>query len=408
MDEEKKISRKFDSRGLVLLSLGHLATDVNTGILPTLLPFLKESMNLTYAMAGTIILFFSFTSSVVQPIFGYITDRKTVPWFLPWGCLASALGMALIGLATSYWQILVLAVFSGLGVAVYHPEAWRAANFLAGEKKATGVSVFAVGGNLGFSLGPLVATSCLKIFGLIGSLLFLLPGGAMAGVFLLSRFWRVKNSPILSRQSSGSLMAALRSAIYPMSLLLGMVTLRSWTHAGIMTFIPFYYISHMKGDPLHVGQLLFAFLLAGTFGTFLGGPLADRFGHKRFLLFSLGLTPPLLILFLLSSGFWSFFWFILAGIVLIISFSVSMVMGQSFMPNHVGTASGLILGLALGMGGIGAALLGFLADRLGVPTTLWAIACIPWAALVLTAMIPYPYRPKAFKGSGGKGPESEA
>jgi len=399
LDEEKKMDRKFDYRGLVLLSLGHLMTDINTGILPTLLPFLKESMNLTYAMAGMIILFFNFTSAVVQPIFGYITDRKPLPWFLPLGCLASALGMALFGFALSYWQLLVLAVLSGLGVAVFHPEAWRMANFFAGEKKATGVSVFAVGGNLGLALGPLMAAFCIKMFGLIGSLFFLVPGGAMAGVFLFSRFWRVKNSPTLSKGPSGSVTTALRSAFYPMSLLLGMVTLRSWTHAGIMIFIPFYYISHMKGDPLHVGQLLFVFLLAGTFGTFLGGPLADRFGHKRFLLFSLGLTPPCMLLFLLSSGFWSFFWFILTGLVLIISFSVSMVMGQSFMPQHVGTASGLILGLALGMGGIGAALLGFLADRFGVPATLWIVAFIPWAAFVLTAFIPYPYRPKRLEGS---------
>ncbi len=407
MDEEKKNGGYFDSRGLILLSMGHLVTDINTAILPALLPFLKESLHLSYAMAGTIILFYSFTSSIVQPIFGIITDRKAVFWFLPLGCLFSALGMALIGVAHGYWQIVALAVLSGLGVAIYHPEGWRMADFFAGEKKATGTSIFAVGGNLGFALGPLLATFFIKTFGLWGTLFFLLPGGGMAGIFLASRFWRVKNPPSPKTGPPGSAITALRSAMVPMSLLLGMVTLRSWAHVGIMTFIPFYYISHMKGDPLHVGRLLFAFLAAGTVGTFLGGPLADRFGHKRFVLFSLGLSTPLLVLFLLTSGFWAYFWFILAGLILIISFSVSMVMGQSFMPQHVGTASGLMLGLAFGTGGVGAALLGYLADRLGVPFTLWVVAFIPWLAFPLTALIPYPYRPKGFEGSRDEGGNSD-
>ena len=143
---------------------------------------------------------------------------------------------------------------------------------------------------------------------------------------------------------------------------------------------------------MQAGNLLFAFLSAGTAGTLVGGPLADRYGHKKIVLFSLGLTPPLLVLFLLSSGFWSYFWFILAGFILIFSFSVSMVMGQSFLPRNVGMASGLILGLAIGTGGVGAAALGALADRFGVPFTLWVIAFIPWAAFFLGALIPYPLK----------------
>jgi FSR family fosmidomycin resistance protein-like MFS transporter len=151
----------------------------------------------------------------------------------------------------------------------------------------------------------------------------------------------------------------------------------------------------MKGDPIRAGSLLFAFLSAGTVGTLVGGPLADRYGHKKIILFSLGCTVPLLVLFLLSSGVWSFIWLILAGFILIFSFSVSMVMGQSFMPENVGMASGLILGLSFGMGGLGAALLGLFADLWGVPFTLWVIAFLPWGGFVLAALIPYPQKQEA-------------
>jgi FSR family fosmidomycin resistance protein-like MFS transporter len=279
-----------------------------------------------------------------------------------------------------------------LGVAIYHPEGWRIANSFAGEKKATGMSVFGVGGNLGIALGPLLAVSAVKNSGLKGSMVFLIPGVTLAGVFLLSSFWRVRRPAVGSSSLSTPTAVSEKSVIYPMSLLIGMVMLRSWAHIGVMTFIPFYYINYMKGDPMMAGNLLFAFLTAGTFGTLIGGPLADRFGYKKIILFSLGFSCPLLVLFLLSSGIWSFIWFTLAGFILIFSFAVTMVMGQSFLPKHVGMASGLILGFAIGTGGIGAAVLGLVADRWGIPLTLWIIVFIPWLAFILAALIPYPLK----------------
>jgi MFS transporter, FSR family, fosmidomycin resistance protein len=394
LNEKNETPNKIEYRGLILLSLGHLVADLNQGILPTIMPFLKESLDFSYAMVGTIILFSNLTSSVVQPIFGYLSDRKSLPGFLPLGCFMAALGMAFIGFAGSYWQVLLLVVLSGLGVAIYHPQGWRNANFFAGEKKATGMSIFAIGGNLGFALGPLLATILVKNLSLKGSPFFLLPGGIMAGIFALSTFWRVKRTGLGKKVTSASTVEAVRSAIRPLSLLLAMITLRSWAHMGLLIFIPFYYISYMKGDPIHAGQLLFAFLTAGVFGTLLGGPLADRYGHKKIILVSLGLSCPLLVFFLLSSGVWSYFWLFLAGCVLVLSFSVSMVMGQSFMPHHVATASGLMLGLAFGTGGLGAALLGLLADRFGVLLTIWVVAFLPWLSFIFAALIPYPFTRK--------------
>jgi FSR family fosmidomycin resistance protein-like MFS transporter len=392
MTEQVESSPKIDYQALILLSMGHMVADITSGALPAMLPFLKEALDLSYAMAGTIVLVSSTVSSVIQPAFGYLTDRKSLLWFLPLGSFGAALGMALVGWTTTYPQVLLMVIFSGLGVAIYHPEGWRVANFFAGEKKATGMSVFAVGGNLGFAFGPLMAAFFVKHLGLKGSTLFVVPGIVIASAFLFSRFWRVDTTAVKQRASSAPALPALKAALYPMSLLLGMIMLRSWTHIGMLTFIPFYYINYLKGDPMLAGNLLFSFLAAGTMGTFLGGPLADRFGHKKIILVSLGLSCPLFVLFLLSTGFWSFFWLTLAGLVLIFSFSVSMVMGQSFMPRNVGLASGLILGLSFGMGGLGAAVLGVFADIWGVPLTLWIISFIPLGAFLLGALIPYPLK----------------
>lgn len=347
--------------------MGHLAADINSSALPAILPFLKEVLGLSYAAAGTIILVSNIASSVIQPAFGYLTDRRSLLWFLPLGCLTAAWGMSLVGWASNYHQVLILVVFSGLGVAIYHPQGWRVANFFASDKKATGMSIFGVGGNLGFAFGPIMAVFFIKYLGLKGTTLFVIPGTLVAAIFLFSRIWRVDTIVLKKKTSTQSAADSLKSAIYPMSLLLGTIMFRSWTHLGLITFIPFYYITHLKGDPMLAGNLLFAFLTAGTLGTFLGGPLADRLGHKKVLLFSLGASCPLLVLFLLSSGFWAFFWLTLAGLILIFSFSVSMVMGQSFMPNHVGMASGLILGLSFGMGGIGTATLRAVCRPLGRP-----------------------------------------
>ena len=385
-------SRKIDYRALTLLCMGHMVADITSGALPAMLPFLKEALNLSYAMAGTIVLVSNIMSSVIQPAFGYLTDRKSLLWFLPLGSFCAAFFLALVGWAPSYALVLVMVIFSGLGVAIYHPEGWRVANFFAGEKKATGMSIFGVGGNLGFAFGPLMATFFITRLGLKGTTLFVLPGAVIAAVFLFSRFWRVDTTAIKKKGPSGPAGEALRKALYPMSLLLGMIMFRSWTHIGMLTFIPFFYINYMKGDPMVAGHLLFAFLSAGVAGTFIGGPLADRFGHKRIVLFSLGTSCPLFILFLLSSGIWAFVWLILAGVILIFSFSVSMVMGQSFMPRNVGLASGLILGLSFGMGGLGAAVLGLFADLWGVPATLWIISFLPLGAFLLAAPIPYPMK----------------
>ena len=174
-----------NTRVLGLLALGHLVVDMNQGAIPPLLPFLRTAFGLSYAAAGVILLVASMTSSVVQPVFGYLADRAPRRWLLPWAVFLSATGVALAGLASIYWGLLALVVVSGLGVAAYHPEGYRTANQVAGDRKATGLSLFSIGGNIGIALGPPAITFLVPRFGLPGTLGLLGPGVLVAALIAM-------------------------------------------------------------------------------------------------------------------------------------------------------------------------------------------------------------------------------
>lgn len=377
-------------KALVLLIAGHLVTDINSGALPAFLPFLKEFLGLSYIMTASVILVFNVTSSVIQPIFGYYSDRRSAGWLLPSGCFIASLGLALLGFGPSYIWVLLFAALTGLGQASYHPEGFKTVNFLSGRKKASAISLFLVGGNLGFSLGPLLATLFFKHFGLKGSILFFPPGIAMAAIFLANRYWKVKADLPIRQAKVLKKPVLARQRLFPMALLLLIVTLRSATRLSLLTFVPFYLINILQRDPLIAGKYLSAFLLAGTVGSLIGGPVADRYGYKRAVISSLGLTPIFLYLFFYTSGMWSMIFFLVAGFLLVFSNAVTMAMGQSLMPENLGMASGLILGLAMGIGGIGTTILGGVADHWGVPFTLLIIFLLPLFGFLLCFFMPYP------------------
>ena len=379
-------------KALILLTAGHLVTDINLGALPALLPFVKEFLNLSYTMTASIILVFNVTSSVIQPIFGYFSDRWSAKWLLPSGCFMASFGMALLGFGSSYAWIFFFAALSGLGQGSYHPEAFKTVNFLSGEKKATGISLFLVGGSLGVALGPIMATLFFKYLGLKGSLLFLPSGIAMAIVFLVIPSWKVKTEHLIHRAKGLRTSGFSRQGLFPMGLLLLVVMLRSATQLSIQTFVPFYFITILQRDPLIVGKYLSTFLLSGTIGHMTGGPCADRYGYKRTVLFGLGLTSIFLHLFFYSNGTESLIFFALAGFVLSSSSAITMAMGQSYMPRNLGMASGLILGLSMGVGGIGTTILGWVTDQWGLYFTLHIIFILPLLSLLTFLFVPYPPR----------------
>jgi FSR family fosmidomycin resistance protein-like MFS transporter len=375
---------------LALLIAGHFVTDINTGALPAFLPFIKSSLNLSYTMTATIILVFNVTSSVIQPVFGYLSDRWSVRWLLPVGPSLASLGLGLVGLGPSYAWILLFVSLSGLGQASYHPEGFKTVGLLSREKKATIFSIFHFGGNLGFAVGPILATLFFVHFGLKGSLLFIIPGVVITVVFLIIPYWKLElNSP--ARQAASSKKTGSpRQNFTPMVLLILVVVLRSATRLGLLTFVPFYFINILHRDPMVAGKYLSTFLLAGTIGILAGGPLADRYGYKKIVLISLGLSSIFLYLFYVTEGTFSLIFFSIAGLILISSNSTTMAMGQSFMPRNVGMATGLILGLAMGIGGIFTTVLGWVADNWGIPFTLQITFVLPILAFLVCWRLPYP------------------
>jgi FSR family fosmidomycin resistance protein-like MFS transporter len=371
---------------LGLLALGHLVIDMNQGSLPALLPYLKTALGLTYTATGVIVLMANITSSLIQPLFGFLADKTARRWLLPLSVFLSSVGIALSGLAPSYYAVLALVMISGFGIAAYHPEGYRTATQVAGERKATGVSIFSTGGNIGIAVGPPFITLLLTGFGMPGTLGMFLPGLLVAG--LLMAVLPGLSRPLPARAQGATL--APKTMVGGMSLLVLVISIRSWTQLGFTTYMPFYYLEVLKGDPRMVGTLLAVFLGAGAVGTLIAGPISDRIGHRRYMVSVFFLAAPLAVAFLLVSGVWTFVLLAALGFVLVSTFTVSVVLGQAYMPRNLGMASGLIVGFAIGAGGVGATALGWVADHWGLSSALWISALMPILGCAVSLTLPEP------------------
>lgn len=378
---------------LLLLSLAHLITDLNQGGMPALLPRLKESYGLTYGQVGMILLVLNITSSVIQPLFGYWSDRSRQWWLLPAGPALAAAGLALAGQVSSYAGVLAAAAICGVGVAIFHPEAARAARVVAGGRRATAMAVFSVGGNAGFALGPVAALALVGWFGLGGLGLVLLPSLLVAAGLIAS-------IPALTRYEGGAAAgcaAAAAAAGQPTNwraeaLLVGIVGARSWLQFGLVSLMPFYYLERSAGAGVDTGLLLFVFLGAGALGTVIGGPLADRIGTRSVLIGSMALLIPIHWALVHGPAWATLPLLAAAGFCLVATFSITLVLSQDFMPRYLAVASGLNTGFSIGLGGVGAAALGALADRWGLAPTLEAMIVLPVLGLVLSLLVPVPER----------------
>jgi len=310
-------SNTFNLKVLLLLASGHLVTDLYQGALPVILPFLKAKLMLSYTATGTILLVGTLTSSIIQPLFGYISDRKEKPLLLPLGCLCAGAGFSMLALPSSFALVLPLVVLSGLGIASYHPEGFRTAHFFTGERRVTGMSIFSVGGNLGFAVGPLLALFVVQTWGFESLPVMAAPAVLFAVTILLS--WHMIVIPRPGAHGAAAARQAGPGAAQWLSLcvLIGIVVMRSWVQVGLLTYIPFYFIDHLKGDILQAGTLVTTFLTGGAVGTLAGAPLADRWGHKRYLVLSMLLSSLLMPLFFVTEGILLFAVLGLLGMILI-------------------------------------------------------------------------------------------
>ncbi|MBP1596639.1 MAG: fosmidomycin resistance protein [Acidobacteria bacterium] len=381
-------SKRPNVRLIGLLGLGHMVVDMYQGALPALLPSLRVAHSLSYAAVGTLVLVTSITSSVIQPIFGYLVDRRATSWMLPVSVFLAGLGLSLVGIAPTYSMVVGLLVVMGIGVASFHPLAYKTAASVAGEKRATAISWFSVGGNAGNSFGPPVVASLLAIYGLRGSL-GMLPAALLMAALMSLVLPRLSSSQVrIEKHAAGC--PAPRTMYGAVALLILIVALRSWAQLGFMTFLPFYYVDYLSADQHSVGIALFVFLGGGVLGTLVGGPLADRWGARRFMQWGFLVAAPLGVLFLLSRGAVALLVLGLFGGVLISTFTITVVLGQSYLPGNTGLAAGLIVGFAIGTGGVAVTLLGWIADHFGLLIVLWIAAIMPLACFLAAIYLPVP------------------
>jgi FSR family fosmidomycin resistance protein-like MFS transporter len=377
------VRERIDRRAMTGLSAGHLAVDFSGGALPALIPFLTERFDLSYTLVAVLVLASAISASVVQPLFGLWSDRRGAIWLLPVGVATGGIGMAFAAASPSYWLVVVFVTISGLGTAAYHPEGSKFAAYVSGRRRASGMSLFSIGGNLGFGLGALATTPLVVALGLTGGLLLAVPAIAVAvALFALVPYLLgfVPERAVRARHAGQDDRRAL-------GLLLTVITFRSLAWYGLLTFVPLWEVSlgHSKSYGNHLLALM---LLAGGVGTLAAGPIADRIGLRTVLLAANLALCPLMLIFMLVGGTPGAVALAFVGVAMIGTFGVTMVMSQQYLPRHIGTASGLSIGFSIGLGGIAALVLGAIADSIDLRTALYVSSAAPVAAVLLTFLLP--------------------
>jgi len=372
---------------MTALSAGHLFTDLNQGAVAALVPFFISERGLSLAAAGALVLAATVSSSVVQPLFGSISDKRPMPLLMPLGIVLGGLGVALSGLVPQYWAIFLCIVVSGLGVAAFHPEAARFANYVSGAGRARGMSFFSVGGNAGFALGPAVTAPLVLALGLPGTLLLVVPALVMGLVLLreLPRLRTFQPEPVgASRKAS----AEGPDRWGPFAIMSGAVAVRSFVYFGLVAFVAEYYVRVLGTSPLFASGALSAMLFAGAAGTLALGSLADAVGRRAVLVGSMAVLPPLLLAFANAGPVLGAVLLACVGAATIGTFGVTVVMGQEYLPARIGAAAGVTMGLSIGLGGLGAPVLGAIADLYGLPNLMLVLAALPVAGLALALLLP--------------------
>ncbi|MGE5674726.1 MAG: MFS transporter [Mycobacterium leprae] len=373
---------------LILLSLAHGIIDLSGGAVVALLPTIRSQFTLSYTMVGAFMLFSNLASSLTQPVFGLMSDRSNQRWLLPFSLFLGGIGLAAIGWMPAFWLVVAAAIVNSMGTASFHPEGGHAAHNLAGTQRARAMAIYGVGGNIGYALGPLYAGLLLALgAGTKGTVWALVLPGLLALIIirLLPRWQRLEHVAASHAPAKADLPeTSWRGTV----LLTAATVVRSVINSGILTYIPFFWIDklgHAAGSARYIQVM---YLIAGVGGTLLGAPIADRIGARRLLILSFALLLPLHIVLPFLTGWALLAVLFVAGFVVVSTFTTTLVLTQEYMPRSPGLASGLNLGLASGLGGIGVMFLGMIADHWGVVAVLEAIAALVPVALLLTTLLP--------------------
>ncbi|QUW22796.1 MFS transporter [Sporosarcina sp. Marseille-Q4063] len=378
----------------VMFAIGgvHLLNDSLQAVIPAMFPILEESMGLSFTQLGLIAFALNMVASVLQPVVGYISDRKPRPYALPIGMTFSLVGIAGLAFAPEYWMILVFVVLLGFGSAVFHPEGSRVSFMAAGSRRGLSQSIYQVGGNSGQALAPLISAFILVPLGQKGAALFILV--AALAIFILMKISAWYKEQLVQEKLNNrkrvilSTMADLtkKQVGVALGLLLVIIFARSFYVISITNFYIFHLIKSY-GLSISAGQLcIFLFLALGAAGTFFGGPMADKIGRKNVIVLSLLLPIPFSIL-LPYVPLWAVIVLLsIIGFFIMLSFSVTVVYSQELVPSKIGTMAGLTVGLAFGMGAIGSVVIGILMDHIGIYNTMIVISFLPIIGLVGLAL----------------------
>lgn len=372
-------------RRMAPLTVGHAAVDFTQGAIPALLPALVARFSLSYAAAGGLVLAATAASSVTQPLFGRLADRREALWLLPFGVVLSGTGLGLAAIAPTYALVFLAVLAAGLGVAAYHPEASRVARSLAHARPGSGLAVFSVGGNAGVAAGPAVAGVVLAVGGLDLAVVLGLPA-----VLCAAWLWRLVPRLRAHDAEAASARGPEQGVDRPralLALLVG-VALRAYVYFGLLSFVPLFEDRVRDRSDGYGALLLSALLFAGAVGTLVMGRISDRRSARRLMAGAMLAAAPLVALYVADPGLLGAAAAVLAGAVVISTFGLSLQLAQDFLPSSAAQAAGLSIGLSVGLGGVASLLIGFLADELGLAFALASCAGVAVLAGLVTAALP--------------------
>lgn len=383
---ERQMDRQMDKKKVFLLSGGHLSCDINTGALPAVIPYLQEFYGLTYQATGNIMFAQSLISALTQPLFGLLSDKFTKPWLAPLGVLLAGLGLTLTGLCSNYYAMLAAVGVCGVGSSLFHPTAARLANQVAGSHKGMALSIFSIGGNGGFVIGPLIAAALLASFGLGGTLFF----GILGVVTALSLVFGIMHMSMPQKAAQGKTEgAATRPNNWKQfNRLTVAIMTRSIVLSSVHAYLPLYWM-HIYGQSKTAGAVAVTiFGLAGVLSNIAGGFISDRKGRARALhLAFLPMAPALFLFSLADSMILAWIMLLVLAFSLYFAFSTMVVLGQQFLARNIGFASGVTLGLSTAVGGISAPIIGWIGDHFGLVTSFQVMAGLAVIATVVTFFI---------------------
>ncbi len=377
---------------MILIGVCHLINDTMQSVIPATFPLLEKEMGLNYTQLGMISFALNMFACILQPVVGAVTDRKPMPYVLPLAMVSSFTGIAMLILAPSYMWIVISVIFLGIGSAIFHPEASRVSFMSAGNKRGLAQSIYQVGGNSGQALAPLLSAYLILPFGMNGASVVLV--FTAVGIFLLTRIAKWYREQ-LEEEKLTKVKKVLVSSLPPLtkkqvgialSLLLIIIFARSFYVTNMTNFYIFYLIEEYQLATKSGQILIFLFMGIGVISTFFGGSLSDRIGRKNVILLSV-VGPIPLCLILPYMPIWAvIILLIIIGGLIMISFSVTVVYAQELVPSKIGTMAGLTVGLAFGMGAIGAVVIGALMDQIGIKNTMIIVSFLPLLMLVALAL----------------------